>query len=145
MLGGRVMTERCNNFPCQLSARHPGLCSSTGDGECFSDQERHARIQSLIAAEDEGAYLVRLGNPEILLQKIDEYLTERCDLAYLNFYRESKMVQDSNGKRDNYLVPLLVNAWTELGDAREIVRRPLREMQQAKLKGRRVIDGGILR
>lgn len=136
------MTERCNNFPCQLSARHPGLCSSTGDGECFSDEERHARIQSLIAAEDDSAHYQRMLNPEVFLARIDSYLTERCDLAYVRYYRASRY---DGGTGEFPAMFKAQQAWNDLGDARELVRRPLRELQQAKLKGTRTVDGRILR
>jgi hypothetical protein len=130
--------DRCTNFPCQLTSGHPGLCSSTGDGECFSDAERHARIQSLIAEEDDAAHFQRMLNPEVCLARVDAYLTEQTDRAYLDYYR-SNLTTGAEFVRRAPGGLTTVDLWFAVGDARELVRRPLREIQQRKLKGTRTL------
>jgi hypothetical protein len=104
--------------------------------EFFSSAERHAELQRLRTEEDEQSHARRLESPDFLLLRIDNYLTSRCDLAYLAYYRRERGYETGS-----WLKPVqeLADIWRGIGDAREEVRKRAREFRQGKLRGTKTL------
>lgn len=120
--------------PCNYCGRDHSVENCTSHN-LYSDSERHDYLSQLNHAElfamaSEWIVLYSRAGTGELLARVDEYLTEQCDRAYVAYYRVTHTARQRNPR-----VQAALDAWQDLGDAREVVRRPLREMRQRGLKG----------